>query len=88
MSFGQHLRKLREGAGLARAELARRAGVPASTLRNWDRDRGFPALPAALRPAEALGVAVERFAEGMEDPAEEEAVPPENSRRRRKRKAP
>jgi hypothetical protein len=35
MSFGQHLRTLRDAAGLSRAELARRAGVPAGTLRNW-----------------------------------------------------
>jgi DNA-binding transcriptional regulator YiaG len=35
MSFGQHLRALREAAGLSRPGLARRAVVPASTLRNW-----------------------------------------------------
>ena len=73
MSFGQHLRSLREGAGLSRAELARRAGVPASTLRNWEGDWGMPGIPAGLRLAAALGVPVERFAEGVEDPAEEEA---------------
>jgi transcriptional regulator with XRE-family HTH domain len=89
MSFGQHLRRLREGAGLSRAELARQAGVPASTLRNWESGRGFPALPAALRLAEALGVPVERFAEGVEDPAEEEpAAPAEESHRRQKGKGP
>jgi transcriptional regulator with XRE-family HTH domain len=89
MSFGQHLRRLREGAGLSRAELARRAGVPASTLRGWETDRGFPALPAALRLAEALGVPVERFAEGVEDPAEEEPeAPPESHHQRGNEKAP
>jgi transcriptional regulator with XRE-family HTH domain len=83
MSFGRHLRRLREAAGLTRAELARRAGVPASTLRGWEADRGFPAMPAALRLAGALGVPVEAFAAGVEDPAEEESVP---GRRRRRRK--
>jgi len=39
MSFGGHLRTLREQAGLSRAELARRAGVPASTLRHWENAR-------------------------------------------------
>src|SRR5207248_8809023 len=48
MSFGQHLRALREGAGLPRAALARRAGVPLSTLRRWEGDQGFPGLPALL----------------------------------------
>jgi HTH-type transcriptional regulator, cell division transcriptional repressor len=71
MSFGDHLRALREAAGLSRAELARKAGVPISTLRNWEASRGFPGLPACLRLAEALGVSVERLAEGADDPAEE-----------------
>jgi transcriptional regulator with XRE-family HTH domain len=72
MSFGQHLRALRDEAGLPRAELALRAGVPASTLRSWENDRGFPGLAAGLRLAGALGVPVGRLAEGVEDPAEEE----------------
>jgi transcriptional regulator with XRE-family HTH domain len=87
MSFGEHLRRLREAAGLSRAELARRANVPASTLRGWEGDRGFPTFPAALRLAAALGVPVERFAEGVEDPAEEEALP-EVARRRGKSSGP
>jgi transcriptional regulator with XRE-family HTH domain len=64
MSVGHHFRGLREAAGLSRTELAWRAGVPASTLQNWESDRGFPGLPAALRLAKALGVPVERFADG------------------------
>jgi transcriptional regulator with XRE-family HTH domain len=89
LQFGQHLRALREGRGLTRAELARRAGVPVSTLRNWEGDRGFPSLPAILRIAEVLGVSVERIAEGVTDPVEEELeTPPEKPRQRRKGKAP
>jgi transcriptional regulator with XRE-family HTH domain len=72
MSFGQHPRGLREGAGLSRAELAWKAGLPVSTLRNWEWDRGFPGLPALLRLAPALGVAIGRFAEGVEGPAGDE----------------
>jgi transcriptional regulator with XRE-family HTH domain len=72
MRFGKHLRGLREGAGLSRPELARKASVPASTLRHWEADQGFPGLPALLRLAEALGVPVERFAEGVEDANEDE----------------
>jgi hypothetical protein len=46
-------------------------------------------MAASLRLAEALGVPVERFAEGVEDPGEDEpAAPPERPPRRRKRKAP
>ena len=70
MSFGGHLRTLRGEAGLSRAELARRAGVPVSTLRIWEDGRGFPGAPALLRLAEALGVGAERPAEGVDDPTE------------------
>jgi transcriptional regulator with XRE-family HTH domain len=73
MSFGQHLQTLRAEAGLSRAELARRAGVPASTLRHWENDRGFPPRPQVfLRLADALGVPVERLAAGVDDSAGEE----------------
>jgi transcriptional regulator with XRE-family HTH domain len=72
MSFGSHLRALRERAGLSRAEVARRAGVPTSTLRNWEADRGTPGLPTLTRLAKVLGVAVERFAEGVQNRAEQE----------------
>ena len=82
MSFGGHLRSLRERAGLSRSALARQAGVPVATLRNWESDRGFPSLAACLRLAEALGVPVERLAEGVDDPAEgnEEPAPKKRSR--------
>ena len=73
MSFGGHLRMLRQEAGVSRAGLARLAGVPVSTLRHWENDRGFPGVPALLRLAEALGVPVERLAEGVEDPAGDES---------------
>jgi putative transcriptional regulator len=75
VSFGQHMRALRGEAGLTCAEAARRAGIPASTLRNWENDRGFPSQPALLRLAEVLGVPIERFAEGVEDSAEDEPEP-------------
>jgi putative transcriptional regulator len=75
MSFGGHLRALRGEAGLSRAELARRADVPVSTLRSWENGRGFPGAAAFFRLAEALGVPAKRLAEGMEDPEEDEPEP-------------
>lgn len=85
MSFGGHLRTLREEAGVARAELARKAGVPISTLRNWEDGRGFPGVPAFLGLAEALGVPAARLAAGVDDPAQEgaESTTDENLMRRR-----
>ena len=67
MSFGRHPRTLREQAGLSRAELARRAGVPVNTLHHWEDGRGFPGVPAVLRLVEALGVPAERLAKGVGD---------------------
>ena len=61
MSFGRHLRTLREAAALSRAGLARKTGVSASTLRNWEGDRGFPGPAAGVRLAGALGVTLERL---------------------------
>ena len=87
MSFGLYLRTLRGEAKLSRAELAGRAGVPVSTLRDWENDRGFPAMPAILRLAKALGVTAERLAEGVEDPAGEDPAPaPEKPRLVRNRR--
>jgi transcriptional regulator with XRE-family HTH domain len=82
MSFGQHLRALREAAGLSRADLARKAAVPASTLRHWEGSRGMPGLPALRRLADALEVRVERFAEGVDDPEPEEPPVGKKSRGR------
>jgi transcriptional regulator with XRE-family HTH domain len=79
---------MREGAGLSRSALARKAGVPVSTLRGWETDRGFPNINALLRLAKALGVRVERLAEGVDDPAadEDEGRAEKPRRRPRKRK--
>jgi hypothetical protein len=47
----------------------------------------MPSLPALLRLAEALGVRVERFAKGVDDPEEVEAgtvEPPKRPKRKRK----
>jgi transcriptional regulator with XRE-family HTH domain len=49
MSFDQHLPALREGAGLSRAELARKAGVRVSTLRDWEGDRAMPGRSPVAR---------------------------------------
>jgi transcriptional regulator with XRE-family HTH domain len=69
--------------------MARRAAVPAGTLRNWEAGRGLPDLPALLRLAGALGAPVERLAEGVEGPAGQEAGPAEGKlRRARQGRAP
>jgi transcriptional regulator with XRE-family HTH domain len=88
MSFGQHLRALRAEAVLSRAELAQRASAPVSTLRGWEDDRGTPGASASCRKAEAPGVAPERLAEGVDDPAREEAEAVEDAHGESGRRAP
>jgi DNA-binding transcriptional regulator YiaG len=60
MSVGQHLRNVRTAAVLSRAEAARRARVPTSTLRNWEKDRGVPPR-SAFRASSAQRNATPHF---------------------------
>jgi transcriptional regulator with XRE-family HTH domain len=49
------LRLARDKAGLSQAELARRAGVPASMVSAYERDRRQPTLATLLRLLKAAG---------------------------------
>jgi len=60
-SFGERLRRLRDAAGLTQMQLAEKAGVPLTTLRNWEHDRREPLVSAAFKLAGALGVSCEAF---------------------------
>src|SRR5690242_7966647 len=65
MSFGQHLRRLRETDGLSRAELARRATEAAPPCRphcDWPRPRGL--MIGGLEPAVARGSPAPQEGEG------------------------
>jgi transcriptional regulator with XRE-family HTH domain len=55
-TFGRRLKRLRTAAGLTQAELARAAGLPFDSVRNWEYDKREPALFAAVKLATALGV--------------------------------
>jgi hypothetical protein len=82
MSFGDHLRGLREAAGLSRAALARRAAVPAGTLRNWEAGRGFPG-PRLREPGRGPGGDPGSDSpEGVDDPGEDEALAAQEESRR------
>ena len=50
------LRDRREAAGLRREDLAKRAGVPAASIGNWERGLTTPTLAVFRRLAEALGL--------------------------------
>jgi transcriptional regulator with XRE-family HTH domain len=59
---GQQLKKLRTAVGLSQQELARAAGVPVGTLKNWEQGRREPLLGAAARVARALRVSLDELA--------------------------
>lgn len=58
-TLGQRLQRLRAAAGMTQAALAEQAGVPASSLRNWEVDHREPGFRAVCQLAKALGVTVE-----------------------------
>jgi len=62
-TLGQRLQRLRAAAGLTQAQLASAAGVPLSSLQNWEIDRREPGFRAACSLAKALGVAAETLAD-------------------------
>lgn len=62
--MGLRLQKLREAAGKSQSALALEAGVPASSLRNWEQGRRKIALDDAWRLAQALGISLDELAEG------------------------
>ena len=56
------LKQARERAGLSQPALARAAGIPVGTLRNWEQNVREPRLPAAVKLADALGCTLDELA--------------------------
>jgi transcriptional regulator with XRE-family HTH domain len=61
-TLGRKLQHLRLAAGLTQEELARRAGLPVWSLRNWEHDHRLPGLLPVYKLAKALGVPMEELA--------------------------
>jgi transcriptional regulator with XRE-family HTH domain len=59
-------------AGLSQSEVGARAGVTKSAVSRYEAGAYQPRPRVLHRLAEVLRVPVERFAEGVEDPAEDE----------------
>jgi transcriptional regulator with XRE-family HTH domain len=62
-TLGQKMQRLRTAAGLTQAQLAEGAGVPLSSLQNWEIDRREPGFRAVVRLAKVLGVTAEELAD-------------------------
>lgn len=61
MRFAELLRELREKAGLTQQQLADRAGLPVTSLRNHEQGQRSPSWAAVVKIAKALGVTADTF---------------------------
>jgi transcriptional regulator with XRE-family HTH domain len=60
--MGHRLKRLRQEAGLSQSQLARAAGVPEGSLRNWEQGRREPLFGTAVRLARAMGISLDDLA--------------------------
>jgi transcriptional regulator with XRE-family HTH domain len=60
--LGEHWKRLREAAGLSQPQLAKVAGVPVGTLRQWEQCRRLPSLEGFFDLARGLGVSLDELA--------------------------
>jgi transcriptional regulator with XRE-family HTH domain len=60
--MGERLQDLRLSAGLSQSQLARAAGIPTGSLKNWEQGLRLPRLDAAYRLAKALGITLDLLA--------------------------
>jgi transcriptional regulator with XRE-family HTH domain len=61
-SMGERLQRLRKAAGMSQTDLAKAAGVPLMSLRNWEQDRRVPRLDTAAQLAIAMGISLDALA--------------------------
>jgi len=60
-AMGTRLQELRQAAKLSQSQLARAAGIPASSLRNYEQGQRVPRIDAAYRLAHALQITVDEL---------------------------
>lgn len=84
--IGARIASLRRSKGLSQDKFAIRAGIPAPSLRRWERGATADmSLRAAIHLANVLGVSLDTLC-GL-DGTTLEVMPPESPRRGRPRKA-
>lgn len=71
-AMGIRLGDLRRGAGMSQAELAEAAGIPVTSLRNWEQGRRLPQLDAAFRLAKAMNITLDDLAGQVFETQQEE----------------
>ena len=82
-TFGDRLAAAREQAGMTQAQLARRLGVKASTLRAWENDMSEPRANRLSMLSGLLNVSLPWMLTGQGDgiasPEDENQIPPDIS---------
>ena len=61
MTFGEQLRKLRDGKGWSQKDLADAIGVTQPAIAKWETGQQIPAFDTVQRLCKALGVRVTAF---------------------------
>lgn len=81
MPFAEVLKKLRTEAGMTQEQLAERAGIAISSLRNHEQGHRAPSWPAVVKLARALGVKADVFSECDEVKEEQPASKPRKGKK-------
>lgn len=65
--LAENLRRLRAGADITQADLARRAGIPRATLASMEKAGANPGIQAVQAVAKALGVGIDELLDPRPD---------------------
>jgi transcriptional regulator with XRE-family HTH domain len=85
MKFKDVLRDLRKQAGLTQEELARKAGVPVTSLRGHEQGQRVPSWASIVKLARALGISTDAFS-NCDEVQDAEPAPKRTTAKGRKRK--
>lgn len=69
MSFGQRIKSLRQNQQKTQQQIAVKAGIPQTTLSNWELDKTEPVVSDARKLAAALEVSLVELIEGKDQQA-------------------
>lgn len=65
MGFGERLKVLRTAKGITQAQLAEASRVSLGAIRDYEQGNKEPTAGSLVRMAEALGVSLDEFVQGV-----------------------
>jgi len=60
--MGERLQALRQEKGFSQSQLARAAGIPVGSIKNWEQGIRLPRLDLAYKLAQAMGISLDVLA--------------------------